>query len=43
MDINHILVISCGLAEYQPQVYSPLLTAAQKERCMKSVEDVAEF
>ena len=32
MDLNHFLVISCGLTEYQPEVYSPLLTAAQKEK-----------
>ena len=44
MDINHVLVISCGLAEYQPYVYSPLLTAAQKEKVMvEAIEDVAEF
>ena len=44
MDLNYILVISCGFAEYQPKIYSPLLTAAQKEKVVvKSFEDVAEF
>ena len=43
MDVNHILVISCGLTEYQPKVYSPLITAAQKEKVYKDFEDDAEF
>ena len=40
--LNLLSGYSCGLTEYQPSVYSSLLTAAPSEKMCEPVEDVAE-